>query len=349
MNKILRYSLSVAFACVASLASAQEPVKVLTFPDDNNANNKVNGYNQTWTAKMGDDEWTLTNFNNNKWNNWDYVRCVSKNAATVATIKTPVIDKSIGYIVFDIDNIDESIASDENFRIDCSVQNSTSQQQVVIRPLYPGQWMLDLTVEAPNTAYTINFNCPKGSKNGLLQLSKVALYETGQKPEINVIENEADEAYSVETALGLFEKKVSLCPYVYVKGVVSAIDDISTQYGNATYTISDEGKDNKLKVYRGMYIDGQKFTDANALKVGDKVTLYGQLTAYKSTKDNVTTTEYQLANSCIDKLNDPTTGIADVTVAPAAADAPLYNLAGQKVSKDYKGVVIKAGKKMILK
>lgn len=40
------------------------------------------------------------------------------------------------------------------------------------------------------------------------------------------------------------------------------------------------------------------------------------------------------------------TGITNITTS-AADNAPAYNLAGQKVSKSYKGVVIKAGKKMI--
>lgn len=40
------------------------------------------------------------------------------------------------------------------------------------------------------------------------------------------------------------------------------------------------------------------------------------------------------------------TGITNITTS-AADNAPAYNLAGQKVGKGYKGVVIKAGKKMI--
>ncbi|EFI73366.1 MULTISPECIES: hypothetical protein [Segatella] len=46
---------------------------------------------------------------------------------------------------------------------------------------------------------------------------------------------------------------------------------------------------------------------------------------------------------------DEATGISTVKGEAAAKDAPTYNLAGQKVSKDFKGVVIKNGKKSILK
>lgn len=43
------------------------------------------------------------------------------------------------------------------------------------------------------------------------------------------------------------------------------------------------------------------------------------------------------------------TGINSITTEAADANAPAYNLAGQKVGKEYKGVVIKAGKKFIQK
>lgn len=44
-----------------------------------------------------------------------------------------------------------------------------------------------------------------------------------------------------------------------------------------------------------------------------------------------------------------TSGIANITTDTANANAPVFNLAGQKVGKAYKGVVIKAGKKFVQK
>jgi len=46
--------------------------------------------------------------------------------------------------------------------------------------------------------------------------------------------------------------------------------------------------------------------------------------------------------------SDPT-AIESIKTVAANANAPLFNLAGQKVSKSYKGVVIQNGKKMVLK
>ena len=47
---------------------------------------------------------------------------------------------------------------------------------------------------------------------------------------------------------------------------------------------------------------------------------------------------------------DPVAGIFSVAANPTAElDAPVYNLAGQKVGEDYKGVVVKNGKKFVQK
>ena len=44
-----------------------------------------------------------------------------------------------------------------------------------------------------------------------------------------------------------------------------------------------------------------------------------------------------------------TTGINNITTDATLENAPAFNLAGQKVGKAYKGVVIKAGKKFVQK
>lgn len=46
--------------------------------------------------------------------------------------------------------------------------------------------------------------------------------------------------------------------------------------------------------------------------------------------------------------NDPT-GINEVSNGAVSESAPIYNLAGQRVGKDYKGVVVQNGKKFIKK
>lgn len=64
------------------------------------------------------------------------------------------------------------------------------------------------------------------------------------------------------------------------KGKVKSIKEINTQqYGNATYTITDGYSD--LDVFRGFYLNGDKFTAADQIKVGDEVVVSGTLVNYK--------------------------------------------------------------------
>ena len=62
---------------------------------------------------------------------------------------------------------------------------------------------------------------------------------------------------------------------------MSQIKEVSAQFGNATYWISDDGStDNQLNVFRGKYLNGEKFTSEDQLKVGDEVVILGKLTTY---------------------------------------------------------------------
>lgn len=71
-----------------------------------------------------------------------------------------------------------------------------------------------------------------------------------------------------------------------VEGYVSSINDVSVDYGNATYFIKDSLDDSDaqaLEVYRGYYLDNTKFTDPSQLQVGAKVVVTGNLVNYNGT------------------------------------------------------------------
>ena len=77
----------------------------------------------------------------------------------------------------------------------------------------------------------------------------------------------AAKAQRLASALGSEDKVTG----VYVTGTVKEIKELSTQYGNATYWITDEDGIAKFYVYRGKNLDNSLFTSADQLKVGDKV------------------------------------------------------------------------------
>ena len=71
---------------------------------------------------------------------------------------------------------------------------------------------------------------------------------------------------------------------VHVTGIVTQVIDISTQYGNATYYISDDANGrNKFYVYRGKMLNGANVAANTDLEVGDSVTVYGKIKNYKGT------------------------------------------------------------------
>ena len=154
------------------------------------------------------------------------------------------------------------------------------------------------------------------------------------------ITNTPETAYTVAKALELIEAGEGLDAKVYVKGIISSIKSVDTgEWGNATYNISDNGKEEKvLVIYRGYYLGAKdnKFTSADQIKVGDKVVVYGKLVNYNGTKE-------MNSGSYIYSQNDKVASVNAITLDKT--NAPLYNLAGQRVSNNYKGVVVKNGKK----
>ncbi|GJG37312.1 hypothetical protein PRLR5107_24670 [Prevotella lacticifex] len=161
------------------------------------------------------------------------------------------------------------------------------------------------------------------------------------------VEPKDTASYTVDQALSVLVSDAETTDVVYITGKISQIDEVSAQYGNATYYISDDGTTaNQLMVFRGKYLNNEKFTAEDQIKVGDEVKIAGVLKNYKK-GDTVTK---EVTNSYIVSLNTVPTGISSVVAAPALdANAPVYNLAGQRVNKSYKGVVVQNGRKFILK
>ena len=127
--------------------------------------------------------------------------------------------------------------------------------------------------------------------------------------------------------------------------------------GNKSYRLTGsenagEAFDTDLKVSDGT------ITSTVSKNVYGLATVNGQDGFYKAPTDKTIPAKCgylevaQTAGAAFYSLGDitgNTTGFADVKAETVKADAQMYNLAGQKVGKGYKGIVIKNGKKMILK
>lgn len=112
-----------------------------------------------------------------------------------------------------------------------------------------------------------------------------------ENPSTATGEGTLESPYNVAKALEIVAAGEMSVDAVYVQGKISEITEVSTKFGNATYTISDEGTENALLVYRGYALGNQKFTAEDEIKVGDDVLLLGKLVEYKEAPQ-VTTGSY---------------------------------------------------------
>ena len=116
-------------------------------------------------------------------------------------------------------------------------------------------------------------------------------------------------------------------------------------YGNVEFKIADEkGGSNTLTVYHCNNLNNAKYTEEtiNNFKEGDLVVVEGVLQMY--VKNGVGTPEI---SSChLVSINGETSNVNMISVA-IDANAPAFNVAGQRVKNGFKGIVIKNGKKYI--
>ena len=125
------------------------------------------------------------------------------------------------------------------------------------------------------------------NKSHIVYLNGKTASNSGTSTEASGTGTETDP-YNVAAVLKLYENNsYDSNKEVYVKGIMAKVGSIDTgSYGNATYYISDDGTStNDFEIYRGKYLNGDKFTSADQLKKGQTVVVCGKLTEYNSTKE----------------------------------------------------------------
>ena len=151
---------------------------ILTFPDENKENNKKGDYASKWTAKSGEYTWEINSFNNNSWNNnWAYIKCGSKKAATVATIATATpIPNKVTKVIVTFDKISESdkiksasliVASDAEYATVLETVPMTLENASAVEKEYV------VSSPAEGAYYKLVFDMDKTSNNGTIQISKI--------------------------------------------------------------------------------------------------------------------------------------------------------------------------------
>lgn len=102
---------------------------------------------------------------------------------------------------------------------------------------------------------------------------------------VKSIANTAESAYSVAQACTLIDAGKGLSEEVYVKGIVSQVDEFKEKFGSITYWISEDGTTTgqQFQCYGGLNIGGEKFTSIDDLKLGTAVVVKGHLIKYNNT------------------------------------------------------------------
>ena len=147
------------------------------------------------------------------------------------------------------------------------------------------------------------------------------------------IQESTEEAQPIVATVADILAKKYINDLVIIKDVKFTKESVTSGTSTRTNYYINDG-DQKVQLY-----DKFQVSDLATLTDGETYTvqgLFGQI--YKDVPEILMT-----------KKVAETTGINNITTDATLENAPAFNLAGQKVGKAYKGVVIKAGKKFIQK
>lgn len=183
MIKHLRFFMLNLLVLVSAAVMAQNQAvwKSLTFPDENKTENKCSAYTTTWTAKIGDDTWSVSNFNNNNWG-WTHIRCGRKKTASVASIMNDAaFTEAVTKVVV---NISEAKQLDKVNSVNLIVAKDQACNDIVETVAgsfgegtsFTGDLTFNVTAPAKNLFYKLVFDMEGGTGNGFIHVDAVNYY-----------------------------------------------------------------------------------------------------------------------------------------------------------------------------
>ena len=276
------------------------PIDIQFGADYNDA--AISAYNKTWTATKDGKTWTLVNFNNNN-NGWSSVKCGSKNAASVASITSPAINAVVKNYVVSV----ASAASVNSAKLTIMNGDEKVGEDIDITANFVAG-DVNVPVEGQKGySYVLTIDNAQASKNGSVEITKIALYGEGQYVDVHIA-NTIEDPYTVAKAFELIDAGQALNEVVFVKGIISKIDSVNAEQAFITYWISADGtaEGQQLQCYKGKTLEGLALAD---IEVGAEVIVKGNLKKYGET--------YEFdANNEIAAYKAP--------VKPAIADGTYY-------------------------
>lgn len=183
MIKHLRFFMLNLLVLVSAAVMAQNQAvwKSLTFPDENKNENKCSAYTSTWTAKIGDDTWSVSNFNNNNWG-WTHIRCGrKKTASTASIINDAAFTEAVTKVVA---NISEAKQLDKVNSVNLIVAKDQACNDIVETVAgsfgegtsFTGDLTFNVTAPAKNLFYKLVFDMKGGTANGFIHVDGIDYY-----------------------------------------------------------------------------------------------------------------------------------------------------------------------------
>ena len=142
---------------------------------------------------------------------------------------------------------------------------------------------ITLTV-TPNTGYTLDALTVTNMTTSQLVNVTNNTFEMPDAPVTVSATFSAIQAMTVAQAITAIDNAANNeVEGAYVRGIISQIDNYSSQYHSITYWISDDGTTaTQLQVYSGKGLNGANFNAMTDLAVGDQVVVYGDLKMHNS-------------------------------------------------------------------
>lgn len=183
MIKHLRFFMLNLLVLVSAAVMAQNQAvwKSLTFPDENKEENKCSAYTTTWTAKIGDDTWSVSGFNNNNWS-WTHIRCGrKKTASTASVVNDAAFTEAVTKVVA---NISEAKQLDKVNSVNLIVAKDQACNDIVETVAgsfgegtsFTGDLTFNVTAPAKNLFYKLVFDMKGGSANGFIHVDGIDYY-----------------------------------------------------------------------------------------------------------------------------------------------------------------------------
>ena len=188
-----------------------------------------------------------------------------------------------------------------------------SSEGIIVTANFDDNTTADVTAEATFTGYDMD----------VLGEQTVTVSYEGQEATytITIVEKKgtATNPYTVAEAIAAIDAGTGITG-VYATGIVSKIvTAFNPTFGNISYNISADGTEtaDQLQAYRGFSYNGDGFTSADDIQVGDVVVVYGNLKKYNSTY------EFDSGNQLV-SLDRPVITTPTITATPTSLTGFTY-------------------------